>query len=188
MRIAIVTTDDRWLRGEWDCPTPRFGIAPEALLSGFAAFPNEIEVHVISCTRQPIKSPEKLAENIWFHSLHVPKMGWMRTGYQGCIRAVRQRVRTIRPDLVHGQGTELDCALAAAFSGYPNVFTLLGIMREMAQIMKARPGSFYWFASMLETLALRRTIGVLANSRFTEVKIRGRTPKTWLVPNAIREV
>src|SRR5262249_9708798 len=48
--------------------------------------------------------------------------------------------------------------------------------------------SFYWLASALESLALRRTVGVLANSKFTESKIRGRTPKVWLVPNAVREI
>lgn len=188
MKVAILTTDNRWPHGEYEKPVPWFGMAPDALLSGFAAMPEEIEVHVISCIRQPVKSPEKLAENIWFHSLHVPKIGWMRTGYLGCIRAVRRRIRQIQPDLVHGQGTEYESAICAAFSGCANVLTLLGIMREMALIMKARPGSFYWFASALESLALRRTAGVLANSRFTENKIRDRTPKTWLVPNAVREV
>jgi len=144
-------------------------------------------VHVVSCIRQPVKSPEKLADNIWFHSLHVPKIGWMRTGYLGCIRAVRKRLKLIQPDIVHGHGTEHDSAICAAFSGFPNVITLLGIMKEMVQILNARPGSFYWFASWLESLALRRTVGVLANSRFTEAKVRSRTPKTWLVPNAVRE-
>src|SRR5690349_7417079 len=110
MKVALITTDDRWLRGDWENPQPRFGMAPEALLSGFAALPKEFEVHVISCTRGRVKSPEKLAENIWFHSLVVPKLGWMTTGYQGCIRAVRRKLRQIQPDLVHGQGTELDSA------------------------------------------------------------------------------
>jgi glycosyltransferase involved in cell wall biosynthesis len=101
---------------------------------------------------------------------------------------VRRRIRQIQPDLVHGHGTEYESAICAVFSGYPNVVTLLGIMREMAQIMKARPGSFYWFASALESLVLRRTAGVLANSRFTEEKIRSRTPRTWIVSNAVREI
>ena len=85
------------------------------MLQGFAALP-EVRVHVVSCTQQPMRSPEKLAGNIWFHSLHVPKLGWLRTGYQGCIRAVRRKLRAIQPDLVHGQGTERDCALSAIFS------------------------------------------------------------------------
>lgn len=186
MKIALLTTDNRGPFREYDKESPWFGMAPEALLSGFAALP-EVEVHVVSCIRQPVKAPAQLAANIWFHSLLVPKIGWMSTGYLGCIRAVRKRLKLIQPDIVHGHGTEYDSAICAAFSGLPNVITLLGIMKEMAQILNARPGSFYWMASLLESVALRRTAGVLANSRFTEEKIRGRTPRTWLVPNAVRE-
>lgn len=185
MRIAILTTDNRSHHQRFDRDTPEIGPAPEALLSGFAELP-EVEVHVITCTRQPLRSPAKLADNIFFHSLTVPKWGWMRTGYWGCIRAVRRKLREIRPDLVHGQGTELEAGLAAAFSGHPNVITLLGIMREMAALMRARPGSFYWLAARLESLALRRTAGVLANSRFTEERVRSCAAKTWRVPNALR--
>jgi glycosyltransferase involved in cell wall biosynthesis len=187
MRIALLTTDSRWLHREFDKEGPGFGMAPEALISGLAALP-EVELHIISCTRHPLKSPKQLGPRIYFHSLHVPKIGWMRTGYLGCILAVRRRLQFIRPDIVHGHGTEFESAICAAHSGYPNVITLLGIMREMAGLLKARPGSFYWFAALLESHCLRRTVGVLANSRFTKEKVRDRTPRTWVVPNAVREV
>ena len=185
MKIALITTDNRGQFREYDKEAPWFGMAPEALLSGFTSLP-ELEVHIISCIRRPVKAPEKLADNIWFHSLHVPRIGWMRTLHQGCIRAVRKKLKEIQPDIVHGQGTEAEQAMCAALSGYPNVVTLLGIMREIAKIMHARPGSYGWMASLLESFALRRTAGVLCNSHFTEEKVRHRTPKTWLVPNAIR--
>ena len=111
----------------------------------------------------------------------------MRTGYLGCVLATRRRLKTIRPDLVHGQGSEMDAAMCAALSGYPNVITLLGIMREMVRVLDARPGSYYWLADVLESFALRRTTGVLANSRFTQESVRARCRKTWLVANAVRE-
>ena len=186
MRIAFLNADNRGVWRQYEKETPLFGPAPDALLSGFVGVPG-LEVHVISCIRQQVKSPVKLADNIWFHSLTVPQNGWMRTGYLGCIRAVRRKLREIKPDLVHGQGTELESGICAALSGYPNVITLLGVMREMAVLFKSKPGSFYWFASLLESLALRRTTGVLANSRFTEGCVRNRTPRTWLVANALRK-
>src|SRR5271165_2812139 len=108
MKIALLTTDNREDARNYALPSPYFGAAPEALMQGFAALP-ELEVHVVSCAQKPMKSPEKLADNIWFHSLYVPKLGWLRTSYQGCIRAVRRKLKTIKPDLVHGQGTERDC-------------------------------------------------------------------------------
>lgn len=187
MKIAILTTDNRGQFKEFDKPKPWFGPAPEALLSGFAEL-GDIEVHVISCIRRPVQSPPKLADNIYFHSLHVPQWGWMRTGYLGCLRAVRRQLRAIQPDLVHGQGSEFGEALCAAFSGYPNVITLLGIMREMARILRARPGSFYWLAARLESLALRRTRGVLTHSHWVDDRVRPRCRQTWLVPNAVSKI
>lgn len=81
MKIALLTTDNRELDRAYAETAPRFGAAPEALLQGLATVP-ELEAHVISCTQQTMQSPEKLADNIWFHSLHVPKVGWMRTLYR----------------------------------------------------------------------------------------------------------
>ena len=185
MKIALLTTDNRELDRAYAETAPRFGAAPEALLQGLATVP-ELEAHVISCTQQTMQSPEKLADNIWFHSLHVPKVGWMRTLYQGCVRAVRRKLRDLQPDIVHGQGTERDCAVSAVFSGLPNVLTIHGNMRAVAKFFEARPGSFYWLAARLETLSLRRTAGVFCNSAYTENLVAPAARKTWRVPNALR--
>ena len=186
MRIALLTTDNRGVLKDYDTLIPHFGTAPEALLQGFALLP-ELEVHVVSCIRQRVNAPAKLAPNIFFHSLHVPKIGWMRTAYQGCIRAVRKKLKAIQPEIVHGQGTELDCALNAVFSGWPNVVTIHGNMAELARLFQARVGSFSWLAARLENFTLKRTAGVFCNSAYTEQLVKPRTPRTWRVPNAIRE-
>ena len=73
MRLALLTTDNREHHRKYDLRAPYFGTAPEALLQGFALLP-DIEVHVVSCTQKPMESPEKIAENIWFHSVHVKKI------------------------------------------------------------------------------------------------------------------
>src|ERR1700744_643889 len=100
MKIALITTDNREHYRTYSETMPHFGTAPEALLEGFAAMPG-LEIHVIGCTQRPMTSPEKLAANIWFHSLHVPKIGWMRTFYQGCVRAIRRKLKEIKPAIVH---------------------------------------------------------------------------------------
>jgi glycosyltransferase involved in cell wall biosynthesis len=185
MKIALLTTDNREHDRDYAAPEPRFGAAPAALLQGFAQLP-DMEVHVVSCVQQPVNSPEKIAPNIFYHGLHVPKSGWMRTLYQGCIRATRKKLREIRPDIVHGQGTERDCAVRAVLSGFPNVLTIHGNMAELARLFRARIGSFHWLAARLENFALRRTVGVFCNSAYTENLVRPRARKTWRVPNALR--
>jgi glycosyltransferase involved in cell wall biosynthesis len=185
MKIALLTTDNRHPYRQYDRLEPFFGTAPEALLQGFAQLP-EVEVHVVSCIRQPVTAPEKIAPNIFFHSVVAPKIGWLRTLYQGCIRATRKKLREIQPDIVHGQGTELDCGISGVFSGFPNVLTIHGNMRAVSKFYQARPGSFLWLAARLENFTLPRTAGVFCNSTYTRQLAAPRARKTWLVPNAVR--
>jgi hypothetical protein len=185
MKVAILTTDNREHHRKYRLDTPYFGTAPEALFQGYATLP-DVEVHVISCTQQPMASPEKLADNMWFHSLHVPKLGWLRTGYQGCVRSVRKMLKEIHPDIVHGQGTERDCALSAIFSGYPNVVTIHGNMGELAGLFRSRIASYGWLAGKLEDFILPRTYGVFCNSAYTESLVVRRAARTWRVSNPIR--
>jgi len=186
MKIGFLTTDAREAFQQLNAETPNFGSAPQALLQGFAQLEG-IEVHVVSCTQRPMRSLEKLAHNIWFHNLVVPKIGWLRTGYQGCIRAVRKKLREIRPDIVHGQGTERDCAISAVFSGFPNVLTIHGNMRLVAKYERAKPFSFWWMAARLETFTLPRTDGVVCITNYTREAVAGLAKKTWVVPNAVDE-
>jgi len=184
MRIVILTTDTREEIAGCTDPQPRLGLAPEALLQGFALVP-EAEIHVVSCLKEPLRSAEKIAPNIFYHGLAVPRLGWLRTGYQGCIRAVRKKLKAIQPDIVHGQGTERDCAISAAFSSFPNVVTVHGNMRMIAAVNRARPFSYQWLAAKLEGFTLPRPDGVVCISSYTQAAVGGLARKTWLLPNAV---
>lgn len=184
MRIAALVMDLRENYRWYSETTPRLPGGTAALMSGLAKLPGE-EIHIISCVQQPMKSPEKLADNIWFHPLVVPKMGWLRTGYQGCIRAIRKKLKEIKPDVVHGTGTERECAISAIFSGFPNLVAIQGNMAELARMNHARIGSYGWLTGKLEDFILPRTSGVLCNSTYTEGLVKPRAKKTWLVPHAL---
>lgn len=187
MRIALLTSDGREVLREYGTPEPHFGTAVEALMQGFAKMP-EVEVHVVSCARAKVQAPSNLAPNIFFHSLYVPKIGWMRTGYQGCIRAVRRKLKEIKPDLVHGQGTERDCAISAVFSGFPNVVTIHGNMNAIASLHRAPIGSFYWLAARLEDFTLPRTRGIICISDYVKNLVERYHVPTWIVPNAFQSM
>ncbi len=184
MKIAFLVTDNRDPFREYEKTAPWFDTAPEALLQGFVQTP-EVEVHVVSCTRKPMKSPAMLAENMYFHSLRVPKTGWRRTAYWGCIRAVRRRLREIQPDIVHGLGTERGCALGAVCSGFPNVLTIHSNMRLAAKFHKARPFSFYWLAARLEAYAVPRAHGIVCPTTYTQRAVSHVAKNTWVVPSAV---
>ena len=184
MRVAILTTDNREHYKDYSNPVPYFGTAPEALLQGFSQLP-ELQLHVVTCARKQMSSPQKLAENIWFHSLIVPKIGWMRTLYQGCIRAIRKKLREIQPDIVHGQGTERDCAISAVFCGFPNILTIHGNVRLIAEVTKAKPLSYAWLAARLEGWTIPRSLGVVCITEHTRKEVTGLARQTWVVPNAV---
>lgn len=185
MRIAVLTTDNREHHRKYELPYPYFGPAIEAVFQGLSTLPG-LEIHVVSCTQKPMRAPDKLAGNTWFHLLDVPKIGWLRTGYQGCVRAIRRELLRIQPDIVHGQGTERECAFSAVFSGFPNVVTIHGNMGGVARSVNARMGSYLWCAAKLERFTLPRALGVLCNSAYTESMVRQHARRTWRVPNAIR--
>jgi glycosyltransferase involved in cell wall biosynthesis len=186
MKIAFLTTDNREQFKRYELGNPYFGIAPTALLEGFAGMEN-VEIHVISCSRQEMNAPEKLAPNIFFHQPIVPHLGWGRTLFLGCVHAVRKTLRAIEPDIVHGQGTERDCAMAAVHSGYPNVLTIHGNMQHIHRMDLLGSRAYGILASSLETHALGKTRGVFCNSTHTESLVNPRARKTWLVPNALRK-
>jgi glycosyltransferase involved in cell wall biosynthesis len=185
LTVAVLTTDSREHYRTYAEPRPYFGTAPAALLRGFESLAGEIDVHVVSCVQQPMAPEVRLAANVVCHTLHVPKMGWLRTGYQGCVRAVRRWVREHRPQLVHGQGTERDCALSAVLSGAPSVVTIHGNMRRLARLGRARPFSFPWIAARFEGWTIPRANGVVCITRHAEEEVRGLARRTWIIPNAV---
>lgn len=184
IRVAFLTTDARECWKEYHKPEPYFGTPQEALFRGIPAFP-EIEMHVISCWQKPMSAPTKLAENIWFHGLVVPKIGWVRTGYQGCIRAVRRKLKEIQPDIVHGQGTERDCAICAAFSGYPNVLTIHGNVGAIVKLLKIRRFSYYGLVAQLERWTIPRSDGVICITNYTREQVGSLARRTWVLPNPV---
>jgi glycosyltransferase involved in cell wall biosynthesis len=186
IRVGVITTDARDWIVDKEPNYPNFGTAIRALLEGFERFPGAIEVHVISCGKVDYESPKKLAPNLFFHRPIVRRIGWGRTLYSGCILDTRKIVQRLGIDLVHGQGTEGDCALSAVHSGLPNVVTIHGNMAELHRLGYHGHKLFSTLASVLESHALRRTGGVFCNSAYTESLVAPRAKRTWLVPNAIR--
>jgi glycosyltransferase involved in cell wall biosynthesis len=184
LKVAIVLGDERETHHRYTDPQPSFGPAPATLVEGLSRT-GEIELHLISCLRQRVSSPAQLGPNVFYHSLIVPPWAFLKTFYVPTVIRVRHLLRQLRPQVVHGQGTERYYALAAAFGGFPSVITVHGNMRSVARTLNARPFSFHWWTARLEGLALRRADGVICLSNFARREVGTLGNQTWMLPNAV---
>jgi glycosyltransferase involved in cell wall biosynthesis len=184
LKIVQVIPDDRDMLCRYELPEPFFGTAPSALLDGFALLPDEVEVHVISCTRRVMPAPEKLAQNIFFHEFPV-SVSYRRKFFVEPVCAVRRCIQEISPDVVHGQGTEEYAALCAGFSGFPNCVTVHGNMRAVAKKRNYKPFPVMHIAALSETIALSRTDAVVCLSEYTRQNVETLAARTVLIPNAV---
>lgn len=187
LRVAMIIPDNRDERREYQRTEPEFGPAPAALLQGLQGR-TDLELHVLSVTRRPMTAPEKLGERVYYHLLPAGRWAGLSGLYWPAVRTLRRCIGRLQPDVVHGQGTERYCALAAVFSGRPHLFTIHGNMRAIARLHRARPFTYLWIASQLELLAVRRAEGVLCLTRHSLREVAGLARKTWVLPNAVAPV
>jgi len=127
MRVAPATTDGREVLKDYATP-PSFGTAPRGLGCRASALLPEVEVHVVSCVREKVNAPSKLAPSIFFHTC-CPQNRNGCGRYQGCIRQCARSSRISGRMLSTARETEADCSISAVFSGHPNVLTIHGNMR-----------------------------------------------------------
>ncbi len=146
----------------------------------------DCEIHVIAVTRRRMSSPQKLFANVWFHSLPIPSWGMLRTLYLPAVKAVRDKLHDINPDIVHGQGCERECALAAVLSGYPNVITIHGKMSVIAGMVKAKWFGYHWWQAKLEHFALAKTGGIICISEYVRDFLGAYQCVQEIIPNAIQ--
>ncbi len=194
MRVAFLVVDDRFDR---DLPRPFFGSAPSALLEGFARMQTGeriqdsgtrmegVELHVICCVKKPVPAPQKLAENIWYHQIVLPPWSFLRSAHLGPVLGVHKLLNTIRPDVIHAQGTERWCAISAALTKYPKVLTIHGNLRLINKITPMEPRMYWKAQEFLETFAIPRFDGVVCITNYTRENVSDLARRTWVIPNAV---
>lgn len=187
LRVAMIIPDNRDERRQYELPEPQFGPAPEALLKGLQER-RDVELHVLATTRRPMSAPARLAERVHYHLLPAGRFAGLSGMYLPAVRALRRCIQELRPEVVHGQGTERYCALGAVFSRRPNLITIHGNMRAIARLHRARPFTYLWVGAHLEAMAVRRAGGVLCLTRHSLREVEGLARRTWVLPNAVDPV
>jgi glycosyltransferase involved in cell wall biosynthesis len=122
--------------------------------------------------------------------LHVvrsyPLMG-MSSAFLGRLIAARSVLRRLKPDLVHGQGTEAGYAWMATASGLPNVITIHGLLRLVHGFSNLSILDVRRLGELMEGATLKRATNIISISRFIESATAGTTnARFFRIPNAVR--
>lgn len=121
------------------------GINPKSLkrisswnqaLAGALAEVTNLEVHFITGTRVIKRTKTVEKNNLRVTYLANPKGANIFSGHQYTKYVVQKILRQIKPDLVHGIGTEHIWPYVAVSSKYPAVVTIHGIMSNIGRIIK----------------------------------------------------
>ena len=117
-----------------------------------------------------------------YRKFPIPGMGG---SYLGRTIALLRELKKRKPNVVHAQGTERESGLVAGVGRFPSLLTLHGNFREIARVLKARPFSYLWLNSRLESFATRRVNGVLCISSYTREAVAEVNESLWTLPNAV---
>jgi glycosyltransferase involved in cell wall biosynthesis len=105
------------------------------------------------------------------------------------IKQIKKILFNIQPDIVHAQGLESFCGLAASRSGYPNVITVHGVLNEI--YMNEKTG--YSFVKYLERKAIKKIENFIVINPYVEIMLKKysnecfKEKKMYPIPNAVSQ-
>ena len=134
-----------------------------------------LDLHWVTLVDYPVCRQEFVSQKGTFHLIRTAKEGRSSSFYRTDLRRISQALRSINPHLVHGWGTEDVYGLATAYSGFPNILSMQGIISYYCLCTRQKLRNY--FQGMLEIFCLRKaqmvTVESLWGKRLVQ-KIRGR--------------
>lgn len=134
------------------------------VLAAELAKSDAIRLHVIALRKGGECSVSFEQRGVHFHILKAPAFSRLPSLFWTDTLLIRRALASIRPDLVHGWGTERGEALVASRLGYPYVITVQGIMTWYRQA--ARSNLHQHLSAILEPISLRRARIATVESAF----------------------
>jgi glycosyltransferase involved in cell wall biosynthesis len=110
-----------------------------------------------------------------FHILPTATRKRASTLFRQDRAAIRAVLEEIKPDLVHGWGSEDVYALAAVTSGYPNIVSMAGLLSHYVLKTKMHPRDY--FQAALELFILRKADLITVETEWGRRVLRRRTKR-----------
>ena len=131
-----------------------------------------LEMHWITLSDQVEKEMTFSADGALFHVVPTSKQGRAASFFVQDRRRIKECLNKVRPDVVHGWGTEDVYALAAVTSGYPHLISMQGILSAL--ILKSWMHPREYFQALLEIWCLRKAQLVTTESNWGAAVVRRR--------------
>jgi len=193
IHVAMLVVDANDIRGssmkKGDAPSPVVHPAIEALWEGLSER-EDCRVDVLFGRARPASSVRSPQGPVRFHEIPYRRVGGFLhgAGFLGRARSLLRALAELRPQLVHGQGSERESAVVAVSSSFPGVLTLHGLMGEVADMPGNRTLLHYRIAGWIERYAVKRAQGIIAISPYALRVILGINSRCRFIPNAVRGV
>ena len=148
---------------------------------------SDIEVTVLYGCQHAGTGDERREGSIHYQPVPYKPLPFLGMGgpLLGRTFALLRALRKLKPDLVHGQGTERESGLVAACCSLPSVLTLHGNLSEIAKSVNAKPFSYFWLAAKIEQWVLPRVTLVHCLSTHTVASVAAKARHTRIIPNAV---
>ena len=141
-----------------------------------------IDLHLVTVSSAVPKDQTIKKANITYHVLKTSLPGVSSgLGFSSCyflfllpVFLMVRRLREIKPDVVHGHGTEGPFSLAAVYSGCRNVVSIQGIITE---IVKIAPSMRNKIIQYLERHTLKKAIAINPKTEFSIIFVSRVNPQ-----------
>jgi glycosyltransferase involved in cell wall biosynthesis len=189
MRIALVGGFDTYLiRGlERPAHLMPYLLSPGSNLLRGLRDVDQRDVHILVSTSE-VKSAE-VEKGPWgtVHRVPCPTGSGSPTFFLWRRYLLLKELARIQPDIVHGQGTEAECALTAVTSPYPHVITFHGIMDRVHKVTPPPFFSLNHVPRWTEKFIVRRVQNVISISQDVEDFLHEqKSPaRSFRIPNAM---
>lgn len=144
-----------------------------------------LDLHWVTLVDYPVSRPQFFSEKGTFHLIRTDEKGRSSSFYRQDLRRISQALQSIGPQLVHGWGTEDVFGLATAYSGFPNILSMQGIISYYC--LRTRQKLRNYFQGLLEIFCLKKaqliTVESLWGKRLVQ-RIRGSRKPVELVEYA----
>ncbi len=147
---------------------------------------SENEIHFITISLSISKNQIFVSDGVILHFLSAPSKARLLTLFQYNKIKIHRELNQIRPDIVHGHGTEHEYPYIAATSGYPFTITIHCVLSDMLRNGSLGFGKRFRFRLLqhFERITLQKARSVIVTTEYMIPIYNQRfSGKKWFVVN-----